>query len=152
MRYSEGSIGRIFVLSLDNGDKLPACLENFAAEKKISRGMCVIVGGIDDGGNIVVGPKERETMPPDPILHRLTGVHEICAVGTLFPDTEGKPRLHMHAAFGREGETRTGCIRPGVEVWRLGEVIILEITNNSAVRKKDAQTGFDMLDAGDAAL
>ncbi|UCD56730.1 MAG: DNA-binding protein [Candidatus Hydrogenedentota bacterium] len=149
MKYSEGSIGRIFVMRLEDGDKLPAAIEGFAAAKGVGRAMCMLVGGIDEGGNIVVGPSDRETMPPEPMLFRLTGVHEVCAVGTLFPDTLGKPRLHMHAALGRKGETHTGCIRPGVDVWKLGEVILLEILNNSATRRRDPDTGFDVLEVDD---
>jgi predicted DNA-binding protein with PD1-like motif len=145
MKYSEGNIGRIFVVSLDNGDHLPVTIEDFAAEKGINRAMCMLVGGIDDGGNIVAGPRDRHTMPPDPILYKLSGVHEVCAVGTLFPDDEGKPRLHMHAALGREGQTHTGCIRPGVDVWKLGEFVILEILNSAARRKIDPSTGFHAL-------
>lgn len=57
----------------------------------------------------------------------------------------GKPRLHMHAALGREGKTRSGCIRPGIEVWKLGEVIVLEITENTAHRRENA-AGFSMLE------
>ena len=147
MKWSEGNIGRIFVVSLDDGDALPQAIEDFAATKGLSRAMCMLVGGIDDGGNIVVGPRDRVSMPPDPILYKLSGVHEVCAVGTIFPDDEGKPRLHMHAALGREGKTHTGCIRPGVEVWKLGEFVILEILNSSVRRKMDPSTGFHMLDA-----
>ncbi|RJP16166.1 MAG: DNA-binding protein [Candidatus Abyssobacteria bacterium SURF_5] len=146
MRYSEGAIGRIFVLRLEHGDKMPAAIEQFALEEKVSRGLCIMVGGIDTGGKIVVGPRERERMPVEPLFHMLEGVHEICAVGTIFPDGEGRPRLHMHAALGREGQTRTGCIRPGIEVWKLGEIILLEIKNNSAVRRRDPETGFDVVD------
>jgi len=148
MKYSEGSIGRMFVIRLEDGDRLPEAIEDFAAGKSIKRGMCILIGGIDDGGNIVVGPRDRETMPPDPMLFTLKGVHEVSAVGTIFPDEEGKPRLHMHAALGREGETRTGCIRPGVDVWKLGEFVILEILNNSAIRKMDPDTGFHVLEVG----
>ena len=147
MKYSEGSIGRIFVISLEDGEELPRAIEEFAAEKGISGGMCMLVGGIDDGGNIVVGPKDRETLPPEPVLYKLAGVHEVAAVGTLFPGEDGKPKLHMHAALGREGQTRSGCIRPGVNVWKLGEVILLEILNTSAARKLDPDTGFEVLKA-----
>ena len=146
MKHSEGSIGRIFVIRLEDGDHLPDALEDFAAERGVSRAMCVLVGGIDEGGNIVVGPRERDTMPPEPMLLRLNGVHEVCAVGTMFPDADGKPRLHMHAALGRDGETRTGCIRPGVDVWKLGEVVLFEILNNPAGRRTDPATGFDVLE------
>jgi predicted DNA-binding protein with PD1-like motif len=146
MKYGEGNIGRVFVIRLEDGDRLPATIEEFAAEKGIMRGTCMLVGGIDHGGNIVVGPKDRETMPPDPMLLTLDGVHEVSAVGTIFPDEQGLPRLHMHAALGREGATRTGCIRPGVDVWKLGECIIIEILNNSAKRRMDSNTGFHVLD------
>jgi len=146
MKYSEGSIGRTFVIRLEDGDRLPAAIEDFAAKKNVERGICILVGGIDDGGTIVVGPRDRETMPPDPMLYTLKGVHEVSAVGTIFPDEEGKPKLHMHAALGREGETHTGCIRPGVDVWKLGEFVILEILDNSAIRKMDPNTGFHVLE------
>jgi predicted DNA-binding protein with PD1-like motif len=51
----------------------------------------------------------------------------------------------MHAALGREGKTHAGCIRPGIDVWKLGEVILLEIEENAACRKKDPATGFEVL-------
>ncbi|GAH14192.1 unnamed protein product, partial [marine sediment metagenome] len=37
------------------------------------------------------------------------------------------------------------CIRPGIEVWKLGEVILLEIVNNNAHRE-DTAAGFQMLE------
>lgn len=146
MRYSEGKVGRIFVIRLEDGDKLPEAIESFSRENSISRGMCILVGGIMGGGNIVVGPEADESTSVVPMIFALKGVHEIAAVGTLFPDSEGKPRLHMHAALGREGNTRAGCIRPGIEVWKLGEVILLEIADNTAHREEDASAGFKVLE------
>ena len=146
MRYSEGKIGRVFVIRLDDKDKLPAAVEDFAEEKGISRGMCLLIGGIGDKGKIVVGPEDGETMPVVPMVTELSGVHEIAGVGKLFTDGGGKPRLHMHAALGREGKTVTGCIRPGIETWKLGEVILLEIEDNTACRKKDPAVGFDVME------
>ncbi len=146
MKYTEGKFGRIFVIRLEDGDKLPAAIESFAAQNNVLRGVCILVGGIKDGGNIVVGPENGKLLPPVPILFGLQGVHEVAGVGTIFPDSEGAPVLHMHAALGREGQTRAGCIRPGVEVWQVGEVILLEITGNAAYRAKDATTGFELLE------
>ena len=40
-----------------------------------------------------------------------------------------------------------GCIRPGIEVWRLGEAVLLEITGSSARRRKDPDTGFDVMES-----
>jgi len=144
MKFSEGKVGRIFILRLEDGDKLPDTVESFAEENHISSAMCILVGGIKDGGNIAVGPEEG-SVPPKPMLFELQGVHEIAGVGTLFPDEEGKPSLHMHAALGREGKTSAGCIRPGIETWKVGEVILLEITDSKACRKRDKRTGFKML-------
>lgn len=106
--------------------------------------MCILLGGIETG-EIVVGPKDSESMPVVPIIFGLKGVHEICAVGTIFPDSDAKPRLHMHAALGREGKTTSGCIRPGIEVWKLAEAIVLEIVDNNAHRE-DTAAGFQMLE------
>jgi predicted DNA-binding protein with PD1-like motif len=146
MKYSEGKIGRIFVIRLEDGDRMPEAVETFAKEKNVLRGMCILVGGIKDGGNIVVGPKDGNSYPPQPITFRLRGVHEIAGIGTIFPDEKGAPRLHMHAALGREGNTRSGCIRPGIEAWHLGEIILLEIQENTGRRKQDTATGFELLE------
>jgi len=145
MKYSEGKVGRIFVIRLEDADKMPEAIESFARKNNVLRGMCILVGGIREGGKIVVGPKDSESMPVVPMIFDLKGVHEICGVGTIFPDSDGKPRLHMHAALGREGRTRAGCIRLGIEVWKLGEVIVLEIIENAAQRE-DTAAGFQMLE------
>jgi len=145
MKYSEGRIGRLFVIRLEDEDKLPETIESFAWENNVLRGMCILVGGIKEGGRVVVGPEDSKSTPVVPIVFDLEGVHEVCAVGTIFPGRDGKPRLHMHAALGREGKTRTGCIRLGVEIWKLGEVILFEIMDNTA-RREDAKTGFAMLE------
>lgn len=146
MKYSEGKVGRIFVVRLEDGDRLPQAIESFAQKNDVSRGMCILVGGIKSGGKIVTGPQDTESIPAAPMIFELKGVHEICAVGTIFPDHDGNPRLHMHAALGREGETRSGCIRPGIEVWTLGEVIILEITDSTAYRKQHPEAEFGLLE------
>lgn len=144
MKYSEGKIGRVFVIRLEDGDTMPEVIESFAQKNNVRRGMCILLGGIKTG-KIVAGPENGESMPIVPMIVGLKGVHEICAVGTIFPDNGARPRLHMHAAFGREGKTISGCIRPGIEVWKLGEVIVLEILNNNAHRE-DTAAGFQMLE------
>ena len=146
MKYSEGKIGRVFVIRLEDGDRLPDIIESFAAEHGVLRGTCIMVGGIDDGGKIVVGPEDGTVRPPVPIPFELEGVHEVAAVGTLFPNETGKPILHMHAALGREGRTHTGCIRLGVNAWLVTEVIIMEITDNNARRLTDQESGFELLE------
>lgn len=147
MQYSEGSIGRVFTLRLEDGERVPDCIEQFAAEHDITTGLCTLLGGIDSG-NIVVGPKDGDAPIIDPILHGISGAHEVLGMGTLFPDEAGKPVLHMHAALGRDGKTRTGCIRPGLDVWLVGEVVIMEILNTDMLRKKEAKSGLALLCKG----
>jgi predicted DNA-binding protein with PD1-like motif len=80
------------------------------------------------------------------MIRLLSGVHEVCGVGTIFADEEGKPKLHMHASFGRNENTITGCVRMGVDVWRIGEVVVLELAGARARRAKDKDTDFEFLE------
>jgi len=145
MKASEGRMGRVFVMRLEDGDVLPDCIERFAAEKGISVGQVILVGGIG-GGEVVVGPRDSEEMPPEPMLLPVDGAHEVAGVGTIAPDKEGKPVLHIHAALGRSGQTLTGCLRPGVKTWLVGEAIIYEILGAKATRLPDKESGFDLME------
>lgn len=145
MKYSKGEVGRVFIIRLEDGDKMPAALEKFASENKIEAGMCILLGGVRSGGKIVAGPLCGEERPVNPVILNLAGVNEILGVGTLFPDMEGNPKLHMHASMGREEKSLTGCIRPGIEIWQLAEVILLEISGTSGRREKDEDLGFELL-------
>ncbi|MBU1002888.1 MAG: DNA-binding protein [Proteobacteria bacterium] len=144
MQAAEGSSGRVFVLRLEDGDRVPDCIEQFAKEKGVSRALVSMIGGIA-GGRLVVGPKDGSALPIRPMLLEVQGVHEVAALGTLFPNETGAPTLHMHATLGRGGEARTGCVRQGLEVWRIGEVVIQEIIG-SMCRVKDQEFGFEVLD------
>lgn len=144
MQHAQASLGRVFVLRLEDGDHLPECIEEFAAAHDLSQGFCALVGGVA-GGRIVVGPADGDALPVTPMLHTLAGVHEAAAVGTIFPDESGAPRLHMHAALGREGQTRAGCVRTGLDIWKIGEVVILELTGARLTRRRDPATGFELL-------
>jgi predicted DNA-binding protein with PD1-like motif len=144
MRASEGQIGRVFIIRLEDGDAIPACIESFAEEKGISVGQVILIGGIGDG-QVVVGPRRSNEMPPEPMLVPVDGVHEVVGAGIIAPDKKGKPTLHIHAALGRAGKTTTGCLRPGVTTWMVGEVIIIEILNTDAIRIPDKKAGFELL-------
>ncbi|MBN1698409.1 MAG: DNA-binding protein [Spirochaetales bacterium] len=146
MKYSQGFIGRLFVIRLEDGDRLPGIIEEFAAKHYIKRGICFFLGGIGEGSRIVSGPKDGKVMPPEPMLFQLHDVHEVVGIGTIFPNDAGTPVLHAHAAFGRKETTLTGCIRPGIDTWKVAEVILLEISGNCGTRTHDRETGFHLLD------
>jgi predicted DNA-binding protein with PD1-like motif len=144
MKASEGKLGRVFVIRLEDGDAVPASIERFAEEKKISVGQVILIGGIGDG-QVVVGPRRSDEMPPEPMLVPVDGVHEVVGVGIIAPDKKGKPKLHIHASLGRSGKTTTGCLRPGVTTWLIGEVIIFEILGTNAVRLPSDKARFELL-------
>ncbi len=146
MRFTEAKLGRVFVLKLHDGDRLPDVLESFAAEKNISTALCFFLGGAKENSRVVVGPKEGNAVPPEPMVTLLEGVHEACGVGTIFADETGKPKLHMHTSFGRNENTVTGCVRMGVDIWQIGEVVMLELTCEKACRAKNNETGFEFLE------
>jgi predicted DNA-binding protein with PD1-like motif len=150
MKACEGSIGRVFVLRLEHGDPVPGCIEQFAEEQGISVGHVVLIGGVGDG-QVVVGPRRSDEMPPDPMLLPVDGAHEVAGVGVLAPGPEDKPVLHIHAALGRSGKTTTGCLRPGVTTWLVGEAVIYEIKGIEARRAYDDEAGFALLEVGPAA-
>lgn len=146
MQFTEAKLGRVFILRLHDDDHLPDVLESFAAENNLKSAVCLFLGGVKDNSRIVVGPRNGNCLPPEPMITLLEGVHEACGVGTIFVDADGKPRLHMHASFGRNEETITGCVRMGVDVWRIGEVVMIELTGIQACRAVDKETGFEFLE------
>jgi predicted DNA-binding protein with PD1-like motif len=146
LNYTEAKLGRIFILRLHHEETLHEVIEKFAAQKQVKSALCFFLGGAQDKSKVIIGPKDGNVMPPEPMITILRGVHEACGVGTIFTDEEGTPKLHMHASFGRNDNAVTGCVRAGVEVWQIGEVVILELTGGSAKRTKSKETGFEFLE------
>ncbi len=148
MKASEGKIGRVFVIRLEDGDIVPDCIEHFAQERRISVAHAILVGGIGSG-EVVVGPRHSDEMPPEPMLLPIDGAHEVVGVGVLALNGEEKPILHIHAALGRSGNTMTGCLRPGVRTWLVGEVILYEILGADVARVRDEESGFELLEVAE---
>jgi predicted DNA-binding protein with PD1-like motif len=146
MRFSTASPGRTFVLRLEHGEVLHDIVERFAVQQGITSATVVAVGGADRGSLLIVGPEHGAARPVRPMSRELGDVHEIAGVGTIFPNETGRPVLHMHAACGRRGSSVTGCVRAGVKAWVVLEVVIQELAGCTAVRKRDLQTGFELLE------
>jgi uncharacterized protein len=149
MHYTEGRMGRVFVLRLEDGERLNDTLEAFAREHKLNHALAFYLGGSASGSKLVVGPAADAVDTVVPLIHMLSGSQEVLAVGTLILDENGAPVLHMHAAAGREGRATVGCTRAGVDVWLVGEVVLLEIVGPAALRRKDPATGFQLLTVGE---
>ncbi len=146
MKYSEAKQGRIFVIRLEDGDIIHEEIEEFARVHSIEAAALIAIGGADEGSKLVVGPEQGRSESITPMEHILSDVREITGVGTIFQDKDRKPVLHMHIACGREESTVTGCVRRGVKVWHLLEVVLIELVDSSACRVFDEQLGFEVLE------
>ena len=145
MKFSECKPGRIFIICLENGDIVHEEIEQFARDHSIAAASLIIIGGADKGSKLIVGPESDDEMPVSSLEYILENVHEVAGTGTLFPDQEGSPVLHLHMACGRKSSTRTGCIRQGVKVWHIMEVILFELLDSKGKRMFDPETGFTLL-------
>lgn len=146
MKFSTARSGRIFVIRLEHGEVLHEALEEFAREHGVSCGALIAVGGADRGSRLVVGPEDGAARPVTPLELVLDNVHELAGTGTLFPDGAGNPVLHMHVACGRRADAVAGCVRRGVRVWQVLEVVLFELVGTDARRKPDPATGFELLE------
>ncbi len=145
MKYSQARQGRIFVLRLEDGEVVHEVIETFAAEQKIMAATLLILGGADDGSRLVVGPETDRGLPLTPMERVLENAHEVTGTGTLFPGEDDTPLLHMHMACGRKDKTTTGCIRAGVKVWHVMEVVIFELLDTTAKRAVEQPLGIKLL-------
>jgi predicted DNA-binding protein with PD1-like motif len=146
LKFSEARQGRIFVLRLEDGDVVHATIERFAREQGIQAAALIIIGGADAGSRLVVGPREGRADIIEPMTRLLEETHEVAGTGTLFPDENGTPLLHLHMACGREERTITGCIREGVHVWHIMEVVLFELVGCTARRVPQPPMGWKFLE------
>ena len=135
------------MVRLEDGDVVHECLERLAKREKIRAAAVIAVGGADRGSSLVVGPRRsRDEFPVNPMIYVLKDAAEITGTGTIFEDQDGSPMVHMHMACGRNEHTVTGCIRDGVKVWHIMEIVVIEIEGAKAVRILDKKLGFKLLE------
>lgn len=142
MEYSQGNIGRIFVVTLTEGEEVYPCLEDLARKEDITSALVLCMGGMRHG-KLVTGPKDPYGKL-EPLYQEFTDAREVFGVGTLFRDDE-QPRLHLHVGVGRGNTTLVGCARGGASVYLIQEVTIIEMTGITALRLQDPETGLKLL-------
>ena len=142
MKYTEARQGRTFILRLEDGEVVHEEIERFAKDHEITAAAIIVLGGADKGSKIVVGPEDGRESPINPMEYILKDVHEAFGAGTLFPDKEGNPTIHIHMSFGRIDKSITGCIRNGVKVWQVMEVILRELIDTDSKRLLNEELGF----------
>jgi predicted DNA-binding protein with PD1-like motif len=103
-----------------------------------------LLGAFDEGA-VVAGPRTSSQAPVEPLLLPVDGVHETLGVGFIAPDETGAPRLHIHGALGRAGNTLTGCLRQGVTTWLVAEAVVTELLIDNVSRLPDTASGISLL-------
>jgi len=137
MQYTEGQLGRVFVVRIDNGEDLLTSVSKFISDKSVSAGTILFLGALMNG-RMVTGPEEP-VIPPVPHFVMFEGGWEVFGIGTIYPG-EGAPNIHYHASVGRSGHALTGCLRETAVAYLVVEVVILEFTGLSARREFDEKT------------
>jgi hypothetical protein len=134
MQYTEGQLGRVFVVRVDDGEDMLVSLHQFINDKCIQAGSILFLGALMNG-RMVTGPEEP-VIPPVPHFVMFEGGWEVFGVGTIYPG-EGGPHIHYHASVGRSGHALTGCLREKAITYLIVEAVILEFTGLSARREFD---------------
>src|SRR5512137_580060 len=136
MQYSEGRVGRVFVLRMDHGEDLIESLQRFLREKSIESCTALFLGALRDG-QAVTGPK-RPDVPPSPNFEAYESAWEVFGMATVYPSADGL-RLHIHSGLGRGREALLGCIREKAEVYLVVEMVLFEICGLQAERVWDEE-------------
>lgn len=146
MKYSQASLGRVFVVRLEDGDIVHECLERLAREQSIRAAGLIALGDADAGSRLIAGTEAGRADPLVFIERVLDEAREVTGVGTIFPDEAGDPLSHVHFTCGRGDEVVVGCARAGVKVWHVMEVIVVELLDCTAVRRfETGLPGFRLL-------
>ncbi|HPS54549.1 MAG TPA: DUF296 domain-containing protein [Sedimentisphaerales bacterium] len=143
MQYAIGMTGRIIAARLFEGEDVYECIESIAVKEDIRCASVLVTGGFRKA-DVVVGPESEKPKIVPKFMH-FTGPGEVLGVGTLYNDDKG-PKLHLHAAIGKNGESLIGCPRKDAKTFLVLEVTIIEIAGIEASRKYDAEKGLNLLD------
>ena len=142
MRYTKGSIGRIFLLKFEDDDILLNELDKFARHEKLKAATFVFIGALKKG-HIVTGPK-KPVIPPEPNWKKFKDGWEVMGVGTIFTNKKG-PQIHIHTSMGKKDRVITGCVRKDSKVFLVIEAIVFELKGVKATKDLDPSTGLNLL-------
>lgn len=137
MQYSEGNLGRVFVLRIDDGEDLIESLKKFVRAEGVESCMALFIGALKEG-RAVTGP-QLPTIPPVPHWEEYKDGWEVFGMATIYPSAEG-PRLHIHSTIGKGREALLGCIRENAGVYLVVEAMLFEFVGLNVRREWDERT------------
>ena len=81
MKYAQGRIGRVFQVTLEEGEEVCPCLTSLAIREDIRSAVVLCVGGIRRG-KLVTGPKDPHAKS-ETLYREFDDAREILGFGTL---------------------------------------------------------------------
>lgn len=142
MKYSKGSVGRIFLLKFEDDDIVIKELDEFARREKLKCATLIFLGALKKG-HIVTGPK-KPVIPPEPNWRKFKDGWEVMGIGTIFTNKAG-PQIHIHTSMGKKDKVITGCVRRDSKVFLVLEAVVFEIKGAKATKELDTETGLNLL-------
>ena len=142
MKYTKGTIGRVFLLKFEDNDILIDRLSDFAKAERIKAATMIFIGALRKG-DLVTGPKEP-VIPPQPNKMTFKDGWEAMGMGTIFANAAG-PQIHIHASMGKKKQALMGCLRGKSKVFLVIEAIVLELKGVKASKDIDPKTSLNLL-------
>jgi predicted DNA-binding protein with PD1-like motif len=142
MKYTKGTIGRVFLLKFSDGDILVDEISSFARKERLKAATLVFIGAFKKG-HLVTGPK-KAVIPPEPNWVSFKDGWEVMGLGTIFTNKSG-PQIHIHASMGKKRKAATGCVRRKSEVFLVIEAVVFELKGVKASKEMDPKTGLNLL-------
>jgi len=130
---------RTFVVILDGGDEVMACLRQVAEEQNLSGAQITAIGAFSDAVITYFDWERKEYLP--------NRVDEQVEVASLVGDialSDGEPTVHVHLVLGRRdgsalaGHLGEAHVRPTLE-------IIITETPAHLRKQKDPETGLALI-------
>ncbi|HUV82372.1 MAG TPA: DUF296 domain-containing protein [archaeon] len=142
MDYTEGKMGRVFIVRVDHDEDILIELQDLARNENIKSAFFYMLGAAGSA-DVVTGPKEK-CLPPDVDMTEFDDARELLGAGNIFLQ-DGIPKIHLHAAAGNKSGMIMGCLRNHTEVFMVMEIVIFEISGITAERVLDKDIGFSPL-------
>jgi len=142
MKYTKGSLGRVFLLKFEDDDILIDKLGIFAKKERIKAATMIFIGALKKG-ELVTGPR-KPVIPPLPNKVNFKDGWEVMGIGTIFVNAKG-PQIHIHGSMGKKNKALTGCVRGKSKVFLVIEAVLLELKGIRATKEIDPQTGLNLL-------
>lgn len=142
MKYTKGSVGRVFLLKFEDNDILIDKLGVFAKKERIKAATMIFIGALRKG-DLVTGPR-RPVIPPQPNKVVFKDGWEVMGIGTIFMNSKG-PQIHIHSSMGKKNKSLTGCVRGKSRVFLVIEAVVFELKGVKAGKDIDLSTGLNLL-------